>query len=96
MGCHGLACSAKELADFKTSGVVLSEEWEGETPDIIQLAGSSIDVVLTDLHNQSDLVLQEALALSKEYTEKFLFLRCKHRLEPINPQPPVIKIFLFI
>ena len=70
--CHGSAIDSEQLKLFISDNSTVNDDWKGDQPNI--LAGTidrtSMHQVLLDLHNQSDLVILEAIAVAKDYKDR--------------------------
>ena len=78
MESNGSCCTADELSNHFKDGSVIDTAWKGDQPNHIHSSNppTSILQLLGDLHNQSDLVLAECVALSEDYKCKALRHKC--------------------
>ena len=76
--CHGAACTALELKEYYENHVAVGNNWKGEKPDLIEVDGQKTPIahVLSDLHNFSDIVVLECVAIAAEYKSKSLRGKC--------------------
>ena len=77
--CLGAACTGEELDSYNLDPDKhqINCDWKGENPDLLAASGNlHIQQMMSDLHNTSDLVILEAVAMATAYKEKALQVKC--------------------
>ena len=73
---HGKPCSHRLLKQFKDNEIPINDDWKGDHPDLVQVAGCIINDIVQYVHNYSNLVLLEAISLAACYKVKSIRAKC--------------------
>ena len=74
--CQGLACTNDDLKNYFSNKNDLKNDWKGENPDFLQVAGCTVQHALEDINSLSDLGLLDFVALCDEYKRKAIAVKC--------------------